>query len=132
MFRNDPLSGAIARRYGETYASSVLFWDSLDWLLRKLFGKQDGEKVYDAIGVLLGAFGLVLSIVRGWVWWLAVLSALIAIISGASLLRERRQRPDPSEEPGLLSEVASNPSSLNPLHHELLPPWPGAPDNEPK
>ena len=117
--------------YDEAYASNVLFWDSLDWLLRKLFGEQRGENLRGAIGVLFGVFGLVFSVVSRS-WWLAVLSVLIVAFSGASLLRGWRLRPDPSEDPGLLSEVRSNPSRLNPLHHEPLPPFPGTPDDEPK
>ena len=109
----------------------MLFWDPLDGLLRKLFGKQEGEKVYDAIGVLGGLVALVISVVTHR-WWLAAGACLIFVLSGASLLRERRQRPDPSDDPGLLSGVASNPASLNPFHHEPLPPFPGTPDDEPK
>jgi len=48
------------------------FW--LDSLLRKLFGKQEGEKLSNAIGVLAGVAGLVVSIANQWSWF-AVVSA---------------------------------------------------------
>ncbi len=118
-------------RSNAAYASAVLFWDSVDWLLRKLFGKQEGEKLNNAIGVLLGLAGLVVSIAGQW-WWTAVASAVIVIFSGADLLRERRRRPDPSDDHGLVGEIVSDPPRLNPFHHEPLPPFPGPPEEEPK
>jgi hypothetical protein len=103
------------------------FW--LDSLLRKLFGKQEGEKLSNAIGVLAGVAGLVVSIANQWSWF-AVVSALLVTLSGADLVRERRHRPDPSEDHGLVGDIVSNPPKLNPFHHEPLPPFPSRPDDE--
>ena len=86
----------------------MLGWQFLDWLLRKAFGKQEGEKVYNSIGVLFGLVILVVSVVTQS-WWFAALSGLVVLLSGADLRRERRQRPDPSEDHGLVGEMVSNP-----------------------
>jgi hypothetical protein len=100
----------------------------LDSLLRKLFGKQEGEKIYNAIGVLVGSIALVITVANRS-WWLAAASVLIVVLSGLDLLRERRRRPDPPDDHGLVGEMVSNPSSFNPLHHEPLPPFPGHPED---
>ena len=101
----------------------------LESLLRKLFGKQEGEKIYDAVGVLVGSIALVIA-VANQSWWLAAASVLIVVLSGLDLLRERRRRPDSSDDDGLVGEMVSNPPSFNPLHHEPLPPFPANPGDE--
>jgi hypothetical protein len=103
----------------------------LDSLLRKLFGKQESEKIYNASGVLGGSVALVITVADQRLW-LAAASALIVVLSGLDLLRERRRRPDPPDDHGLVGEMVSNPSSFNPLHHEPLPPFPGTTEDEPK
>jgi hypothetical protein len=103
----------------------------VDSLLRKLFGKQEGQKLGNAIGVLAGVAGLVASIVSHDRWF-GVLAGLVVLISGADLLRERQQRADPSDDHRLVGELVSNPPHLNPLHHQPLPPLPRAPEDRPK
>src|SRR5215470_17272634 len=93
-------------------------------LLRMLFGKQEGEKLYNALGVLIGLIGLVASLI-GHHWWLAALGGVLALVCGADLLREKRQQRDASDDGGLVGEMRSSPPHLNPLHHDPLPPFPG-------
>jgi hypothetical protein len=101
------------------------------WLLRKLFGKQEGEKLFNAQSILFGLIGLVVcAVIHDW--WYMALAGLVVLLSGTSLLRERRQRPDPSDDHGLVGEVVAYPRSLNPFHHEPVPPFPGTPEEEPK
>jgi hypothetical protein len=88
--------------------------------LQRLFGKEEGEKLWNVYIFLGGLVGLVVSVVAQ-AWWTAALAAVLVVWSGVDLLRERRRRAYPS---------AANPSHLNPFHHEPLPPFPGTPDDE--
>ena len=99
------------------------YGDGLGWVLRRIFGKQEGDRINDALGVLVGAIFLVVALVVHQWWFAAVAAALIALCV-ASLWREKKRRLSPGSEP---PEPA-----LSAADHEPLPPFPGTLDDEPK
>ena len=124
------------------YALQMLFWQLYDGAVRRIFGKEKGDKILDAQGVLVGAVLVAVFLSsRDWLW--AFVSAGVVVLSAVSLWRERRSRSAqvpgaqeqtqaavPPEQHGAKSRLGVIASNLSRPGNEPLPPWPGTTDDE--
>ena len=90
-------------------------------VLRRIFGKEEGDKINDAFGVITGAILLVVALVVHR-WWIAALAAALIALCVASLWREKRR----------LSSGSEHEPTRSFRDHKPLPPFPGTTDDEPK